>query len=53
MDRTPKRTPRRKRRRQPATPGSADSAVAEATIVWKDSPVDKQIRVSGTGKYVA
>lgn len=54
------RTPKRKRRRmQSTTPGSGSlgrrtpgSAGAEATIVWKDSPVDKQIRVSGTGKCV-
>eukprot|EP00644_Phytophthora_capsici_P008612 jgi/Phyca11/16500/fgenesh1_pg.PHYCAscaffold_20_\ len=29
------------------TPGSAGS---ESKIVWKDSPADKQIKVSGTGK---
>ncbi|KAG6615752.1 DNA2-like helicase [Phytophthora cinnamomi] len=29
------------------TPGSGG---AESTIVWKDSPADKQIKVSGTGK---
>lgn len=55
------RTPKRKRRRmESTTPGSGSqgrrtpgSAGGESTIVWKDSPVDKQIRVSGTGKYVA
>ncbi|KAK1928802.1 hypothetical protein P3T76_015740 [Phytophthora citrophthora] len=62
MDTT--RTPKRKRRRLESsrsrrhgrtaasssanrTPGSAGS---ESKIVWKDSPADKQIKVSGTGK---
>ncbi|KAG7381794.1 Tripartite DNA replication factor [Phytophthora pseudosyringae] len=56
------RTPKRKRRRLESsaarrgdkkassstrTPGSGGS---ESKIVWKDSPADKQIKVSGTGK---
>ncbi|POM57403.1 DNA2-like helicase, partial [Phytophthora palmivora] len=57
------RTPKRKRRRVEAaaprrggkkssstascTPGSGGT---ESKIVWKDSPADKQIKVSGTGK---
>ncbi|KAE8982226.1 hypothetical protein PF005_g17055 [Phytophthora fragariae] len=56
MDRS--RSPKRKRRRaesstprrgrKKGTPGSGGSA--ESQIVWKDSPADKQIKVSGTGK---
>ncbi|DAZ96408.1 TPA: hypothetical protein N0F65_012489 [Lagenidium giganteum] len=52
------KTPRgRKRLRMEATTPSKDAAAAhggacapEARIVWKDSPVEKQIRVSGTSK---
>ncbi|RLN74259.1 hypothetical protein BBJ28_00009017, partial [Nothophytophthora sp. Chile5] len=53
------RTPKRKRARmETATPSKSggpasrtpNSGGAESTIVWKDSPADKQIRVSGTGK---
>jgi hypothetical protein len=50
----------RKRRRQESTTprkskkGSSSSArtpgSGESKIVWKDSPADKQIKVSGTGK---
>lgn len=34
--------------------GASHSAAAlgESKIVWKDSPVEKHIKVSGTGKYV-
>ncbi|KAL4157559.1 hypothetical protein PRNP1_006577 [Phytophthora ramorum] len=51
------RTPKRKRRRlesrragRKASTSSSSASRAESQIVWKDSPADKQIKVSGTGK---
>ncbi|KAF1777621.1 hypothetical protein GQ600_7351 [Phytophthora cactorum] len=55
MDTT--RTPKRKRRRlesgasrRGSKKTSSSSSSANLQIVWKDSPADKQIKVSGTGK---
>ncbi|RLN26079.1 hypothetical protein BBO99_00000512 [Phytophthora kernoviae] len=50
LETTPRRSGKRKSSGSAGanrTPGSSGN---EAKIVWKDSPADKQIRVSGTGK---
>lgn len=43
----------RRRRRLSAGVSGAREDEDDATIVWRDSPADKQVRVSGTGKCVA
>uniref|UniRef100_K3X802 DNA replication ATP-dependent helicase/nuclease n=1 Tax=Globisporangium ultimum (strain ATCC 200006 / CBS 805.95 / DAOM BR144) TaxID=431595 RepID=K3X802_GLOUD len=43
-------TPNKTRRSGAGLLHAVEDAVAETKIVWKDSPVEKQIKVSGTGK---